>query len=120
MTNFKDFFKSMESKSKALAQSNSSKLAVTTAISNILSTGLAANSISGLPSNSIAGVTIANKKQIASEKFSNDVSELVHSDDFLEEFSQNIGTPQENESEDEFVNRAKEAMRALLRKKLSN
>lgn len=113
MTNFKDFFNSMESKNTALAQNEGSKSAVTTAISNILSIGLVTNSINGLLSNS-------NKKEMAAEKFSNDVSELVHSDEFLDEFSEKVGVPKKNESEDEFVNRAKETMRALLKKKLSN
>lgn len=123
MTNFKDFFKSVESKNKSLTQSESSKTTVATAINNVFSTSLAIKSISStyLASNSINGLlSNSNKKEIAAQKFSNDVSELVHSDEFLEEFSEKVGVPKENESENEFVNRAKETMRTLLKKKLSN
>jgi hypothetical protein len=53
------------------------------------------------------------------EKFCTEVSELVHSDDFLDEFSKVIDKPKDNESEDEFVDRAKRSMKSLLMKKLS-
>jgi hypothetical protein len=123
MTNFKDFFKSVESENKSLTQNDSSKTAVTTAINNVFSTSSAIKSISStaLASNSINGLlSNSNKKEIAAKKFSNNVSELVHSDEFLEEFSEKVGTPKESESEDEFVNRAKDIMRTLLKTKLSN
>jgi len=53
------------------------------------------------------------------EKFCTEVSQFVHSDDFLDEFSKDIGKPKDNESEDEFVERAKKTMKSLFMKKLS-
>ncbi len=60
--------------------------------------------------------TISNSKK---EKFSNEVNHLVNSDEFLDNLSDEIGTPKQSESEDEFVFRAKETMKSLLRKRLS-
>jgi hypothetical protein len=52
-------------------------------------------------------------------KFSSVLSKLVQEDSFIDELSDSIGKPKENESEDEFVERAKDALRYLLDRKLS-
>jgi len=101
MSDFKDFFNAKNNTDKA-------ELAISTGINNIL----VASSVIGLFSGS-------GKKEKAAEEFSNKVSRFVHSDEFIGEFSKDIGIPKENESEDEFVSRAKDAMKNLLRKKLS-
>lgn len=51
-------------------------------------------------------------------KFSEKVTELAYSEEFLNEFSNEIGSPKKGESEDEFVKRAKNKMANLLRVKL--
>ena len=56
-------------------------------------------------------------KQVA--KFSNEVSSLLHSEGFIEELSSRIGEPLLDETEDEFVRRAKNSMRKLLSQKLN-
>lgn len=53
------------------------------------------------------------------EQFSEELSQLVHSDNFLDELSDKIGQPTEAETEDEFVDRAKTTMRQMLKNKLS-
>jgi hypothetical protein len=53
------------------------------------------------------------------EKFAQQVGELVGSDGFVTELSDKIGKPLPGESEDEFVERAKNAMKKLLSAKLS-
>lgn len=53
-----------------------------------------------------------------SEKFAQGAAELVVSTEFTNELSDAIGQPGAAESEDEFVARAKEKMRGLLRGKL--
>ena len=51
-------------------------------------------------------------------KFSSQAAELVTKDEFLDELENKIGSPQKNESEDEFVSRAKAQMRVMLKSKL--
>ncbi|WP_423391457.1 hypothetical protein [Burkholderia sp. LMG 21824] len=53
------------------------------------------------------------------EKFSQRVTDIVQSEQFTDELSRVIGTPLPDETEDEFVKRAKEKMTGLLRKKFS-
>lgn len=50
-------------------------------------------------------------------EFAIEVSSFVKSEEFKSELSSAVGEPFNTESEDEFVGRAKEAMRALLKKK---
>lgn len=102
MSNFKDFFSSKSN------TNNKTELAISSKINTILVASSAVGLFSG-----------SGKKEKATEEFSKKVSQFVHSDEFLDEFSKDIGEPKQNESEDEFVNRAKDAMRNLLRKKLS-
>lgn len=97
MPSLKDFVSSNESKVTALSKE------LTTKISGKF--GIVAH-----------GILSSSDK----EKFSNDVAKLAHSDETLCELSDNIGEPLENESEDEFVNRAKSVLDNLLRKKLKN
>lgn len=52
------------------------------------------------------------------EKFSSDVVQIANSDEVLTELSQSIGDPQKNESEDEFVERAKSTLTKILKSKL--
>ena len=53
-------------------------------------------------------------------KFSKSLSELAVSDEVITELSNEIGTPRSNETEDEFVERAKSAFGSILKRKLSN
>lgn len=102
MSDFKDFFNAKTNTEKTELASIGSK------INNILMTA------------SVTGLLVGSgKKEKAADEFSNKVSQFVHSDEFIGELSKDIGTPKENESEDEFVSRAKDAMKNLLRKQLS-
>jgi len=56
-------------------------------------------------------------KNEKSDEFAQQVERFVKSDDFVKELSSSVGEPFNTESEDEFVGRAKEAMRTLLKKK---
>ena len=51
-------------------------------------------------------------------EFSEKVTNLIESHEFIEPLSKEIGAPRAEENEEEFVARAKSTMRALLRKKL--
>jgi hypothetical protein len=50
--------------------------------------------------------------------FSNKLSEVIRSPEFLEKLSNEIGSPRKFESEDSFVERAKLAMKKVLLEKL--
>ena len=54
------------------------------------------------------------------DKFSYTVSKLATSDEVLTELSDNVGEPLENESEAEFVKRAKLVLASILNRKLVN
>ncbi len=59
---------------------------------------------------------VENKKQ---QELSEHVAEVVASDTFIEELSTTLGDPMPEESENEFVARARMAFRGLMSKKLS-
>ena len=53
----------------------------------------------------------------AANKLACKIGEVAYSEKFLGEFSDAIGTPKANETEDEFVSRCKEKMSLLLKNK---
>ena len=48
------------------------------------------------------------------QKFSEEVSSLIHNESFLSDFSNQIGKPLEQESEDDFVKRGSNMLRKML------
>lgn len=103
MSSFKKFMDNLEkSASKLLPSSNLS-------ISDI-QTSLMKSTMSSLTSTSAS--------HDEKEKFAQKVSELAKNDSFISEFSDRIGEPQKNESEEEFVKRSSNELRLLLYKKL--
>lgn len=91
------------------------------------STGLAFLSGSISKTSAIAtkiasGITISgafsNKESKDIVKFSEQAEKMVTQDSFIDELDSKIGASRENESEDEFVARAKKEMRDLLKAKL--
>ncbi len=57
------------------------------------------------------------KKETDQEKLANEIAAYSTSDEFLDKVSKKIGAPLVNESEDEFVKRASESMKKILRHK---
>jgi hypothetical protein len=106
MSDFKEYFFSKKSENSELASSSIEKSIST--ISGSIVGGLSAI-------NAIAGKSFSISEK---EKFANEASSLAHSEDFIQEFSSIIKEPRKEETEDEFVNRAKAFMRELLSKKL--
>lgn len=53
------------------------------------------------------------------EKFAQEVSSLVQDQEFLSEFSEQVGEPLEHESEDDFVERASDELRQMLYSKFN-
>ena len=52
------------------------------------------------------------------DDFVNEVKNLSCSDEVITELSERVGEPKENESEDEFVSRAKSTLENILRRKM--
>lgn len=109
MTSFKDFF---NSKTKNPGEPSGSTAIA--AVSSAVARGLTSSS-------DVLTVTTGTIEWTNSEKekFAHQVGELVGSDGFVTELSDKIGKPLPGESEDEFVERAKNAMKKLLSAKLS-
>lgn len=64
---------------------------------------------------------LSTKKSITksdAEKFSNEAIQIAGSDEVIDKLSNKVGRPLENESEDEFVDRAKSALKEILKEKL--
>lgn len=104
MSSFEEFMNEVkESPTKALPASNTTlpaiQLALTTAVDGLL-----------------APFSISNSEQ---QKFSEEVSSLVQDKAFLSEFSDQIGEPLEDESEDEFVERGSDKLRQMLYSKFN-
>ena len=97
MSNFKDFIKS-RSEQKMISSSSAQGLA--TQVSGAIVT---------------SGLSISSNDR---EKISSEVVQVANSDEVLAELSESIGEPKENESEDEFVERAKSTLANILRNKL--
>ena len=103
MSNFKEFFeKSNLENSTALSIPSPNTLAIT------LKSGILASSSS-----------FAKISDEDATEFGHKVSELVTSDELINELSDEIGVPASHETEDEFVKRAKLTLRKILKEKLS-
>jgi hypothetical protein len=96
MSDFKSFVRSRK-KGRALILSTSEKLS-----QNI-------NVVLGA---SVLGLSIADR-----EKFVSEVVEAANSDYVIDELSQSIGQPKEEETEDEFVNRSKSSLKNILKQR---
>ncbi|MEI7340463.1 hypothetical protein WCT87_03080 [Pectobacterium brasiliense] len=81
-----------------------------------------ANAVAVLKENLLPSISTLNIIQLSqpdkAEKFTDQAVELITQDDFLDELETSIGLPKDNETEDEFVTRAKSRMKQLLSKKL--
>lgn len=99
MTSFKEFMDEVkESPTAALAGSNITLAGIQSALTGKVGEILTPFSFSH------------DEKQ----KFSEEVSSLVENEAFLAEFSNQIGEPLENESEDEFVKRGSDTLKRML------
>ncbi|MCG9891615.1 MAG: hypothetical protein MH252_11130 [Thermosynechococcaceae cyanobacterium MS004] len=101
---FKEFFDSGENPDKSLPPALQSAYISTTTISTAL-----------------IGTVLSNGSLFPDddrEKFSQKVSNLAHSEGFIAELSNELGTPSEDETEEEFVRRAKGLITSLLKQKL--
>ncbi|MBD1877000.1 hypothetical protein H6F75_26295 [Nodosilinea sp. FACHB-131] len=85
------------------------------ATSSILTTDLSINALS--VALGITTVGPNKSKAAALDEFSKKVSNYAASKEVISTLSDEIGTPKEDESEDEFVDRAKTALKNILHKK---
>ena len=102
MANFKDFL--LENSSNALVSLRAHKKEV------------AENSTEILLASVCDDEKVSRKE---ARKFSSELSDLVHSDDFMTELSTKLPSPKIANSKSEYVNDAKSEMKALLMKRLA-
>ncbi len=101
MSSFKEFMnKAQELSNQALPSSNISLASIQTSLAT-----------------SINGISSLFLMPDEEQKFSEEVSRLVQNEAFLSEFSDQIGEPLQNESEDEFVGRGSDVLRKMLYKR---
>jgi hypothetical protein len=99
MSSFKEFMNEAEAQyNKALTTSDKSLEEIQTALSS--SIGSIVTSLS-LPAD-------------AKQEFSEEVSNLVRDKEFISQFSDSIGMPLEDETEDDFVERSNGILREIL------
>ncbi|EJL7002121.1 hypothetical protein ACI1G1_000311 [Vibrio cholerae] len=99
MKNLKEFLSATED------SSNSKEVA----LKNV-STGVASAVL-------LSGVVSTKSK---AEKFAQEVTKLAGSEDVMSELSEEVGAPLSNESEEEFVARAKKSFKKILMTKMSS
>lgn len=70
-------------------------------------------------SSAIRGIiTSTSLNDVEKQKFSQEVSSLVQDTALISEFSNKMGTPEETETEEEFVKRGSDVLRRMLYEKL--
>jgi hypothetical protein len=112
MINFKNFYNNLEEISK--------EINTDTLNESSLTPGLFSNSIVAnvgqilLPTVGVLSVFSDSKKV---EEFSKEVANYATSDDVISSLSEKIGTPRINETEQEFVERASNVLREILKNK---
>lgn len=60
------------------------------------------------------GLSPRGRDEFERDRFISEVAKLAHSEKIITSLSEEVGQPKENESEDEFVNRAKSTLANLL------
>ena len=110
MTNFNKFFKS---RVVAISSDDTSSKQNLPALP-----GLAARIASELVIHNDSGKSTLTDEQ--SQNFAIKVSQVLSSDEFIDEISKSIGLPEKDETEDEFVKRSKVTIKTLLRMKLGS
>ena len=101
MSTFKEFIQNKNSENKSLLGSKS--------FNQI-------DLMRGISSNLILSKVLVGQSE--EDKFSSEVAEIVAGNEFISELSDKIGKPKINESENEFVDRAKNLLRELLKSKV--
>ncbi|WP_413161907.1 hypothetical protein ACL6C3_24345 [Capilliphycus salinus ALCB114379] len=107
MSSFKEFMdEAKKLPDQALANSNISLSAIQSSLQSAVRVQLAPFFL-----------TPFSCSQDKAEKFSEDVSNLVSDKAFISKFSDSIGEPLEDETEDEFVERSSKILRKMLYEK---
>lgn len=112
MIEFKNFYKNLEGLSKEIDTDGSTASILT---QELISNSIVANVAQVLsPTVGILSV-FSNSEKV--EEFSKEVANYATSDDVMSSLSEQISTPRKNETEQEFVERASNVLREILKKK---
>ncbi|MNP39716.1 hypothetical protein D3C76_1333040 [compost metagenome] len=113
MKTLKDFIEQRNTTQAGQAEMSKSKELIADSLSSVKLPEL------GTASVGLAAGFLLSKRNKDSE-FADSLVETANSEAFLSEFSQTIGEPKPDETEDEFVLRAKSTFKKLLNQKLSS
>ena len=120
MTSFKDFWEDGNSSTDSASLPADSASPATLCVT--LTSGI--QSILGTSSTQAIAAPIgffgSNNTQAKVDEFSQQVTDYVTSDEVISSLSEKIGEPQTKETEEEFVERASNILRGILRKKFNS
>jgi hypothetical protein len=120
MTNFFDFLESDKIPAKINSvQSINTPTPLSSSAANLSG---AHSATEGAVARCLSKVALQNNIALSSvdvSKFSQKVTDLAYSKQFLSEFSDTVGLPKKEETEEQFVAKAKIMMASLLKKRLS-
>jgi hypothetical protein len=108
MNNFEDFY-------KGLNQSSNDEILQEPLTIKEISTDLAGNILQAL--SPVIGISFALTNTQKAEEFSKGVANYATSQEVISSLSEQIDKPKENETEQEFVERASNILRDILKKK---
>lgn len=114
MTNFLNFWRQTKEANTNLEYSLSTPSP--DGLSNSIQTSVTAISIATAPFFKLAGI---NTSLSEAEKFSREVAQCATSDEVISAVSNGVGEPKPYETEEEFVERASNVLRKILREKFN-
>jgi hypothetical protein len=110
MSSFKDFFLSNKNPNNILSKDSSNLPVLVKKVYDGVVDRLSEKNL-------VDNISLSNSEKT---KFQQEVGNHVISEDFITELSARINLPKAHESEDEFVARAKQSMRYLLKEKFKD
>jgi len=114
MNSFKDFWNSCKNKSDSSATENQSELSTITQLSTVIS-----QQITPIATTALTDIFGSTPKQTKIERFTKEVTECATSDEVISTVSDRLGQPLPDETEQEFVERASNILRNVLKEKFN-
>jgi len=123
MIDFKYFYNNLEEFSKEIeteVEESSKEIDINSSKSSLLAQGLISNNIMASVAQILSptiGILSVFSNSVKVEEFSKEVANYATSDEVISSLSEQISTPRKNETEQEFVERASNVLREILKKK---
>jgi hypothetical protein len=114
MNSFKDFWNSRKNKSDSAAAENKSELSTITQLSTAIS-----QQITPIATVALTDIFGSTPKQKKIAQFTKEVTECATSDEVISTVSDRLGEPLPDETEEEFVERASNILKNVLKEKFN-